>query len=128
MVPWVCHHHETLVHVELGLHLLDVQCLLPVDLGLVDHLLSLHGFLEHLCGQLLVHKPSSSVVLLIDDLAGSRLWRHLLESVDDCQVLGLYVLVEVLQAAQCFWLHWSFGGQFFKGYTGSVYLQSHIVD
>ena len=80
----------------------------PVDLCLMDQLLALHGFFEHLAAEFLAHEPPCSVVVLILNLSDTCLGWHLLKAIDHSQVLRLHVVVKVAEAAKFFGEHGTF--------------------
>ena len=77
--------------------------------------------------ELFADEPARTVVVLVAALARSNLRRHLLESIDDCQVLTLYILIQVVKTAQFFWSQRSLRSQLFDGLAGPIEFASHIV-
>lgn len=127
VVAGVGHHDETLEDVQLVFNRLECQGNFAVDLRLVNKLLALHGLLEHLVREFFADEPASAVVVLIGTFACSNLRRHFLQTVNDSQVLALNVSVEVIEAAQFFWFHWTLCRQLFNGQTGSIKFATHVV-
>jgi len=80
-----------------------------------------------LLAQFFTHEPSSAVLIWIWDLADTGLRGHLLESVDDGEVFGLDVFVEVFKSAQCFRAERALCGQLFEALTHHIEFDAHVV-
>jgi hypothetical protein len=78
--------------------------------------------------ELLGHKPSCSEMMFIHNFTAACLWRHVLEPVNDSQVLGFNIISQVRQATEGFRLKGSLGSQIFKRLGGSVNFKSPVVD
>jgi len=85
------------------LDLFKLNAYLSIDLCLVDQLLALHCFFKHLVAELFALKPACAILLIILDLTGTSSGWHFLKTIDDGQILGLHVLIEVIECSEFFW-------------------------
>ena len=128
VVGGVGHHDQPLKDIHLVVHVFKREVNFSVDLSFVHKLFCLHTLFKHLLAELLAHEPPRPVVRIIDHFAAPCFWRHLLESINDRQILMLHIVVKIIQASERFRLLRTFRRELFDSLGGPVDLESHVVD
>jgi len=85
-VARVDHHHEASDYIELAKNRLLCQADLLLNLAHIDDELALGGLVKHHLRDLISEQPAHVVVRVVDQLANADAWRHLLQTVERCDV------------------------------------------